>query len=91
MEGFKTFMASLKNQSFRSNENGCGVDLVLSCVDNYEARMVVNQVINKAGAYFCSCMFALLGSGVFTDCRYVLYLFQINVCIRNHCLHTLTL
>ena len=23
---------------------GSGVDLVLSCVDNYEARMVVNQV-----------------------------------------------
>lgn len=26
-----------------------GVDLVLSCVDNYEARMVVNQVILNGG------------------------------------------
>lgn len=47
MEGFETFMAGLKNQNFRSKENGCGVDLVLSCVDNYEARMVVNQACNE--------------------------------------------
>jgi len=26
-----------------------GVDLVLSCVDNYEARMVVNQACNELG------------------------------------------
>ncbi|PIA51133.1 hypothetical protein AQUCO_01100164v1 [Aquilegia coerulea] len=47
MEGFETFMASLKNQNFSSTKNGTGVDLVLSCVDNYEARMVVNQACNE--------------------------------------------
>lgn len=44
--GFETFMSSLKNKSFRPNKQGSGVDLVLSCVDNYEARMAVNQVYN---------------------------------------------
>lgn len=44
VEGFDTFMSSLKKKTFRSHKEGCGVDLVLSCVDNYEARMVVNQV-----------------------------------------------
>lgn len=44
MEGFETFMCSLKNKTFRPEKEGTGVDLVLSCVDNYEARMVVNQV-----------------------------------------------
>lgn len=43
VKGFETFLASLKAQS--SHERSTGVDLVLSCVDNYEARMVVNQVI----------------------------------------------
>lgn len=44
VQGFETFMSSLKNKSFRPDKEGVGVDLVLSCVDNYEARMVVNQV-----------------------------------------------
>lgn len=44
VQGFETFMSSLKNKSFRPDKEGIGVDLVLSCVDNYEARMVVNQV-----------------------------------------------
>lgn len=44
LQGFETFISSLKNKSFRPDEDGSGVDLVLSCVDNYEARMVVNQV-----------------------------------------------
>lgn len=43
VKGFDTFLASLKARS--SHERSTGVDLVLSCVDNYEARMVVNQVI----------------------------------------------
>lgn len=34
VKGFDVFINSLKS----------GVDLVLSCVDNYEARMVINQV-----------------------------------------------
>lgn len=49
MQGFETFMSSLKNKSFRPGKEGSGVDLVLSCVDNYEARMVVNQVLLSQG------------------------------------------
>ena len=43
VSGFAKFMASLKH-------DGCDaprVDLVLSCVDNYEARMVINQACNE--------------------------------------------
>ncbi|KAL6544242.1 hypothetical protein OROGR_010739 [Orobanche gracilis] len=47
VQGFETFMSSLKNKSFRPYKEGIGVDLVLSCVDNYEARMVVNQACNE--------------------------------------------
>ncbi|PWA75454.1 D-isomer specific 2-hydroxyacid dehydrogenase, NAD-binding [Artemisia annua] len=45
VQGFETFIASLTNKSFCKEKEGTGVDLVLSCVDNYEARMVVNQVV----------------------------------------------
>ncbi|XP_014510426.1 ubiquitin-like modifier-activating enzyme 5 [Vigna radiata var. radiata] len=45
--GFETFMSSLKKKSFCPNKEGSGVDLVLSCVDNYEARMAVNQACNE--------------------------------------------
>lgn len=47
MQGFETFMSSLKNKSFCLDKEGSGVDLVVSCVDNYEARMVVNQACNE--------------------------------------------
>ncbi|XP_027120022.1 ubiquitin-like modifier-activating enzyme 5 [Coffea arabica] len=47
VQGFETFMSSLKNKSFGPHTEGSGVDLVLSCVDNYEARMVVNQACNE--------------------------------------------
>ncbi|KAL2236143.1 ubiquitin-like modifier-activating enzyme 5 [Sesamum indicum] len=47
VQGFEIFMSSLKNKSFRPDKEGTGVDLVLSCVDNYEARMVVNQGCNE--------------------------------------------
>ncbi|XWS51414.1 hypothetical protein CRYUN_Cryun12cG0174200 [Craigia yunnanensis] len=47
VQGFETFMSSLKNKMFRPSKDGSGVDLVLSCVDNYEARMVVNQACNE--------------------------------------------
>ncbi|KAK9114208.1 hypothetical protein Syun_021005 [Stephania yunnanensis] len=47
VEGFETFMASLTNKNFSTSKSGSGVDLVLSCVDNYEAHMVVNQACNK--------------------------------------------
>ncbi|KAJ9140164.1 hypothetical protein P3X46_030844 [Hevea brasiliensis] len=47
VHGFETFISSLKNKSFHPTEEGSGVDLVLSCVDNYEARMAVNQACNE--------------------------------------------
>ncbi|XP_019160243.1 PREDICTED: ubiquitin-like modifier-activating enzyme 5 [Ipomoea nil] len=47
VDGFETFMSNLQNKSFCPNKEGSGVDLVLSCVDNYEARMVVNQACNE--------------------------------------------
>ncbi|CAL5373007.1 unnamed protein product [Camellia sinensis] len=47
LQGFETFMSSLKNKTFCPSKQGIGVDLVLSCVDNYEARMVVNQACNE--------------------------------------------
>ncbi|GAV80774.1 ThiF domain-containing protein [Cephalotus follicularis] len=47
VKGFETFMSSLKSKSFRPSKEDSGVDLVLSCVDNYEARMVVNQACNE--------------------------------------------
>ncbi|XP_015882152.3 ubiquitin-like modifier-activating enzyme 5 isoform X1 [Ziziphus jujuba] len=47
VQGFETFMSSLKNKSFSPNKQGSGVDIVLSCVDNYEARMAVNQACNE--------------------------------------------
>ncbi|XVE56576.1 hypothetical protein DITRI_Ditri04bG0022600 [Diplodiscus trichospermus] len=47
VQGFETFISSLKNKKFHPNKEGSGVDLVLSCVDNYEARMVVNQACNE--------------------------------------------
>lgn len=45
VNGFKKFTDSL-TRDIKGNSTGgkSGVDLVLSCVDNYEARMVVNQV-----------------------------------------------
>lgn len=47
VQGFETFMSSLRNKSFHPSKEGSGVDLVLSCVDNYEARMAVNQACNE--------------------------------------------
>ncbi|KAM7483454.1 hypothetical protein LguiB_008037 [Lonicera macranthoides] len=47
VQGFETFMESLRNKAYHPNKEGSGVDLVLSCVDNYEARMVVNQACNE--------------------------------------------
>lgn len=47
VQGFETFMSSLRNKSSHPSKEGSGVDLVLSCVDNYEARMAVNQACNE--------------------------------------------
>ncbi|CAM0911326.1 unnamed protein product [Alopecurus aequalis] len=45
VKGFEVFLGSLKARSPQGHSTG--VDLVLSCVDNYEARMVVNQACNE--------------------------------------------
>ncbi|XP_065873055.1 ubiquitin-like modifier-activating enzyme 5 isoform X2 [Euphorbia lathyris] len=47
VQGYETFVSSLENKSFCPSKEGSGVDLVLSCVDNYEARMAVNQACNE--------------------------------------------
>ncbi|XP_078432900.1 NAD(P)-binding Rossmann-fold superfamily protein [Wolffia australiana] len=49
VKGFDTFMESLTRKSLKPSAHCTGVDLVLSCVDNYEARMVVNQACNELG------------------------------------------
>ncbi|BBN17349.1 ubiquitin-like modifier-activating enzyme 5 [Marchantia polymorpha subsp. ruderalis] len=50
VEGFNKFMGSLtRNMKGERLDGKSGVDLVLSCVDNYEARMVVNQACNELG------------------------------------------
>lgn len=41
IDNFDKFVDRIKNGGLSS---GCSVDLVLSCVDNYEARMTVNTV-----------------------------------------------
>lgn len=46
VKGFEVFMDSLK-RNLKEDGRNTGVDLVLSCVDNYEARMVVNQACNE--------------------------------------------
>ena len=59
VKGFETFLASLKARS--SDERSTGVDLVLSCVNNYEARMVVNQVIcPRTTKLFCPSVTCLI-------------------------------
>lgn len=75
MKGFETFMESLTNKNFRSNMHGSGVDLVLSCVDNYEARMVVNQVIaTTITKYIC---FIFLGSALTMPLKFSIWLMDI--------------
>ncbi|CAL9156169.1 unnamed protein product, partial [Musa hybrid cultivar] len=49
VKGFEVFMESLKRRFSQKSGQNSGVDLVLSCVDNYEARMVVNQACNELG------------------------------------------
>ncbi|WOL00938.1 ubiquitin-like modifier-activating enzyme 5 [Canna indica] len=49
VKGFEVFMDSLKRKVSLKSGHASGVDLVLSCVDNYEARMVVNQACNELG------------------------------------------
>uniref|UniRef100_A0A803T129 Ubiquitin-like modifier-activating enzyme 5 n=1 Tax=Anolis carolinensis TaxID=28377 RepID=A0A803T129_ANOCA len=46
MENFQQFMDRISNGGL---EEGKPVDLVLSCVDNFEARMAINTVCNELG------------------------------------------
>ena len=48
LKGFDDFKASVCDDQGRSR-----VDLVLSCVDNYEARMTINQVHPSRRSSFC--------------------------------------
>ena len=50
LDGFDAFKSSVTGPDRRSR-----VDLVLSCVDNYEARMTINQVgaASKPSCSFC--------------------------------------
>ena len=47
LEGFEAFKESVCR---RQGSAGSRVDLVLSCVDNYEARMTINQVRARTAA-----------------------------------------
>ena len=51
VDGFRDFVASLEGEGATTDAGWRGrrVDLVLSCVDNYEARMVVNQACLEMG------------------------------------------
>eukprot|EP00475_Leptophrys_vorax_P032070 TRINITY_DN49127_c0_g1_i2.p1 TRINITY_DN49127_c0_g1~~TRINITY_DN49127_c0_g1_i2.p1 ORF type:complete len:434 (-),score=29.43 TRINITY_DN49127_c0_g1_i2:121-1326(-) len=47
VDGFSQFVASLTHPPGSADAGSSRVHLVLSCVDNYEARMVVNQACNE--------------------------------------------
>ncbi len=49
LQGFDAFKASIID-----NDGASRVDLVLSCVDNYEARMTINQVADVTKALLTS-------------------------------------
>uniref|UniRef100_A0A0B6YR22 Ubiquitin-like modifier-activating enzyme 5 n=2 Tax=Arion vulgaris TaxID=1028688 RepID=A0A0B6YR22_9EUPU len=46
IDNFQHFMDRIR---FGGKENGTPVDLVLSCVDNFEARMAINTACNELG------------------------------------------
>ena len=51
LNGFDEFKRILSDEADKSR-----VDLVLSCVDNYEARMTINQVLlNPCYQSICAC------------------------------------
>ena len=49
-QGFDAFKATLETAPGSGTSR---VDLVLSCVDNYEARMTINQVGHAVGTVLC--------------------------------------
>lgn len=44
VQGFDAFKASVTQQQPGGDSSKSRVDLILSCVDNYEARITINQV-----------------------------------------------
>ncbi|XP_072180803.1 ubiquitin-like modifier-activating enzyme 5 [Diadema setosum] len=48
MENFKHFMSRIQNGGLK----GGSVNLVLSCVDNFEARMAINMACNELGQHW---------------------------------------
>ena len=51
LQGFNAFKASLLHEGTEKSR----VELVLSCVDNYEARITINQVIPCRLCALCRC------------------------------------
>lgn len=58
LENFEHFMSRIKNGAL---DEGKPVDLVLSCVDNFEARMGINDACNELGQVW-------MESGVSLEC-----------------------
>ena len=52
VERFDEFLHCIKHGSVDGKSN---VDLVLSCVDNYQARMTINQACNELDQVGCQC------------------------------------
>ncbi|KAF2302652.1 hypothetical protein GH714_000586 [Hevea brasiliensis] len=83
VQGFETFMSSLKNKYFRPAKEGSGVDLVLSCVDNYEARMAVNQACNELNQTWMESGFIFLAS-VDDLSEYILWQVYLKMLFSGH-------
>lgn len=60
--GFDDFKASICNKAGKSR-----VDMVLSCVDNYEARMTINQASPPPANTLCIECQPLLTAGLIID------------------------
>jgi molybdopterin/thiamine biosynthesis adenylyltransferase len=64
LEGFQAFKDSICQPGTTDSR----VDLVLSCVDNYEARMTINQV--GSTAYILACGIVPMKAACKTVCVY---------------------
>jgi hypothetical protein len=62
VDGFDQFKASVTDPGSGSSR----VDLILSCVDNYEARITINQVRGVVDWFKYACSFQLAaGCGIY--------------------------
>ena len=62
VDGFEAFKSSICDRQGQSR-----VDMVLSCVDNYEARMTINQA--STGTFTGACHMALMQAGMIDQCE----------------------